>query len=73
MAILVTDEYQGRGLGAELLRRIVDVARQEGVQGISADMLPDNMAMQVISKSLGFKVRMQPGFSSVRARLELQP
>jgi hypothetical protein len=36
-------------------------------------MLPDNMAMQVISKSLGFKVRMQPGFSSVRARLELQP
>jgi acetyltransferase len=73
VAILVTDEYQGRGLGAELLRRIVDVARQEGVQAISADMLPDNMAMQVISKSLGFRVRMQPGFSCVRARLELQP
>jgi len=71
VAILVTDEYQNRGVGAELLRRAIRVAREEGITALSAEMLPDNLAMQVITKALGFKVKMQPGFASVRARLEV--
>jgi acetyltransferase len=71
VAILVTDEYQNRGVGAELLRRAIRVAREEGITALSAEMLPDNLAMQVITKALGFKVKMQPGFASMRARLEL--
>jgi len=71
VAILVTDEYQNRGVGAELLRRAIRVAREEGITALSAEMLPDNLAMQVITKALGFKVKMQPGFASMSARLEL--
>jgi hypothetical protein len=33
--------------------------------------MADNLAMQVVSKQLGFRVHMQNGFASVRARLEL--
>ena len=71
VAIIVTDAYQNRGLGAELLRRVIRVAREEGVRAVTSEMMPDNLAMQVISKALGFEVHMQNGFASMRARLEL--
>ncbi len=71
VAVIVTDSFQGRGLGAELLRRMIHVAQEEGVHAVSAEMLPDNLAMQVITRQLGFKVKMQEGFSSMRARLEI--
>jgi acetyltransferase len=71
VAIIVTDAYQNRGLGAELLRRVIRVAREEGVHAVSAEMMPDNLAMQVITKQLGFEVKMQEGFGSMRARLAI--
>ncbi len=71
VAVLVTDAYQGRGLGAELLRRAVRVAREEGIRALTSEMMADNLAMQVISKALGFHLQMQNGFASMRARLQL--
>ena len=71
VAILVSDKYQNHGLGSELLRRLIQVARQEGITSLSAQMMPDNNPMQGITKTLGFKVRMQPGFASVRATMDL--
>ena len=71
VAILVADAYQNRGLGAEILRRVVQVAKEEGVRAVSADMMPDNVSMQAICKHLGFKVKMQDGFSALQARLEI--
>lgn len=53
-AILVRDAWQRRGLGTELLRRIVDIARREGVSRVTATMLPDNSAMMHIAAALGF-------------------
>jgi len=71
VAVLVTDAYQNRGLGAELLRRAMHVAREEGIHAINSEMMADNLAMQVISKSLGFHLHMKEDFSSMKARLEL--
>jgi acetyltransferase len=71
IGIIVTDAYQNRGLGAELLRRAVRVAREEGIGALTSEMMADNLSMQVISKALGFHLHMQDGFASMRARLEL--
>jgi len=71
VAVMVTDQFQNRGLGAELLRRAIRVAREERITGLSAEMMADNLAMQTISKAMGFKLQMQEGFASMRARLEL--
>ena len=43
-AILVADRWQRRGLGAELLRRLVAVGRDEGLERLWAEMLAGNMA-----------------------------
>ncbi len=71
VAVLVSDRYQKLGLGNELLRRVVQVARDEKLSRVSAEMLTDNVAMQVITKHLGFRVRASEDLTSVRAFLDL--
>ena len=71
VAVLVSDQFQKLGLGYELLRRVVQIARDEKLSQVSAEMLTDNVAMQVIMKRLGFRVRASDDLTSVRAFLEL--
>lgn len=70
-AIVVTDEHQKTGLGTELLRRLIEIGRAEGVKAITADILAENTAMQKVSEKLGFKLTREPGDPVVSARLEL--
>jgi acetyltransferase len=71
VAVLVSDQFQQLGLGHELLRRVIEVARDEKLSRVSAEMLTDNVAMQVIMKHLGFGVRASEDLTSVRAFLDL--
>jgi len=71
VAVLVSDKYQKLGLGHELLRRVVEVARDEKLSQVSAEMLTDNLAMQIVMKRLGFRVRTEEDMTSVRAFLDL--
>jgi acetyltransferase len=71
VAVLVSDRYQNLGLGLELLKRVVQIARDEKLSEVHAEMLPDNVAMQVIMKRVGFRVRAGEDLGSVQAFLEL--
>jgi acetyltransferase len=71
VAVLVSDHYQKLGLGHELLRRVIEVARDEKLAQVSAEMLTDNVAMQVVMRRLGFRVRTGEDMASVRAYLDL--
>ncbi len=55
-AMLVRDDAQGLGLGTELLRQIVEVGKDEGLQRITADVLAINQPMQKVAQRLGFHV-----------------
>ena len=56
-AIVVSDEYQGQGLGTHFLKRLVEIGRQEGIELIFGHILLENYTMQRVSKKLGFTVR----------------
>jgi len=71
VAVLVSDRYQNLGLGKELLRRVVQVARDEKLSQVSAEMLPDNVGMQAIMRGLGFRVRTGEDLTSIQAYLDL--
>ncbi len=71
VAVLVTDKYQKLGLGYELLRRVVEVARIERLSHLSAEMLTDNIAMQLIFRRLGFLIQPGDDMTSVLASLDL--
>src|SRR5579863_3081969 len=70
-AVLVSDRWQGRGLGTELLSRIARVAREEKMRRLSGEILRDNLATQAIFKKVGFKLSLTDDPSSVSALLEL--
>jgi acetyltransferase len=70
-AVLVSDRWQGRGLGAELLAGVVRVARAEKFKKLSGEVLRDNLVMQIIFKKIGFQLRATEDPSSVSATLEL--
>ncbi|MGO9126235.1 MAG: bifunctional acetate--CoA ligase family protein/GNAT family N-acetyltransferase [Terriglobales bacterium] len=70
VAVLISDQYQGQGLGTELFRRLIEIARDEKLTRVSAEILTDNLAMRRIAARLGF--RTSPGLdSSVKALLDL--
>jgi acetyltransferase len=72
-AVLVSDRYQGRGLGSELLRRLVDVARREGLTSILADILATNGPMIRVARGQGFTIEGDLQDEVVHARLEVGP
>jgi acetyltransferase len=57
IAILVNDDFQRRGLGTELVRRLVEIARVEERNRVIADILPENHAMLCVFRSLGFELQ----------------
>jgi acetyltransferase len=59
-SLLVSDRYQCQGLGTELLRRILDVARDEKLASVSAQILPENAAMQRVCEKVGFTLKRAP-------------
>ena len=57
VAVLVSDRYQGQGLGTELVGRLIQVGRDEKLQEIVANILPENLAMRALANHFGFKIR----------------
>jgi acetyltransferase len=53
---LVSDDWQGQGLGTELLRRLIEIGKVEKLTRISGQVLAENHAMQHICRKVGFKV-----------------
>jgi acetyltransferase len=70
--MLVSDQYQNRGLGTQLLRTLLQVARDEKLARVSADVLPENAEMQRVAQKLGFRIERVEGEPTVKAEIELQ-
>lgn len=59
-ALVVSDPFQKQGLGTELLRRLIQIGREEQLERIKAEILPENRAMQRVCKKLGFHLQRTP-------------
>jgi len=71
VAVLISDACQNQGLGTELFRRVIQVARDEKLDHIDAEILPDNLSMKKIAKRLGFRTSAVGDPTSMRAVLDL--
>ena len=60
VALLVSDAWQEHGLGTELLRRLVSLARGEGITRVFGNILPENRLMQEVCRQLGFGLQYSP-------------
>jgi RimJ/RimL family protein N-acetyltransferase len=62
IAVTIVDEWQGRGLGTELLARLSGRARAEGICRFTALVADDNAAMRALLRNVGaVPVHREPG------------
>ncbi len=55
-AIVVDDEWQGKGLATELLGYLIEIARQKGLRSVEGKVLSDNKDMLQLSEAMGFRI-----------------
>lgn len=72
VAVLISDDHHGQGLGKELIRRLVGVARDEGLHQVTASTMLENIGMCAIFERLGFRLSTNYEEQLVDAKLVLE-
>jgi acetyltransferase len=68
---LISDQAQGKGIGKELVKRLIDLSRGEKLDRIEALISTDNQAMQGLCQKLGFQLKPLPDQNMVMAEMML--
>jgi acetyltransferase len=71
IAVLVRDEYQHRGLGTEIVSRLLQIAKDEKLKYVASTMLGVNREMRAICKRLNFQLSVDMEDNLVNARATL--
>ncbi len=72
IAVTIVDDWQGRGLGTELVAQLSDRARQEGIRRFTALVAADNAAVAALLQNMSAEfVRYGPG--TVEYKIALAP
>jgi GNAT superfamily N-acetyltransferase len=73
LAVVVDDALQHRGVGRLMLERLVDVAREAGIESLVADVLAGNAAMLALLRTLGLPRRTETDGDTVTVLVDLSP
>ncbi len=65
-ALAVADAWQGQGIGHKLMYRIMELARQRGLEVMEGDVLTKNTCMLDLAKSTGFAIEPVEGDMTLR-------
>ncbi|MDO4769930.1 MAG: GNAT family N-acetyltransferase [Brachymonas sp.] len=71
-SLLVADDFAGKGIGARMMRSIMDVAREKGLSEIIGLVLANNTGMLRLMSNLGFTISTyeeDPDFKIVKHQL----
>jgi len=71
MAFIVSDYWQGLGLGTKLVDYSLDIAKEKGVENVYAIMLQDNYRAISLTKKMGFSIEYLSD-GTVKATLDLK-
>ena len=69
LAVLVDDRFQHLGMGTELYRRLIAVAKEEKLERVVSTLLGENRDMRAICQKLGFKLESDMEDGTIRAEL----
>jgi len=59
-ALTVSDDWQKHGIGRELMRRLMEIARDRNIEVMEGEVLANNTKMLRLCERLGFRIAHQP-------------
>src|SRR5665647_1795378 len=71
MAFLVSDYWQGLGLGTKMVDYVLDIAKEKGIENVTAIILQDNYRALSLTKKMGFSIEYLTD-GTVKATLNLK-
>ena len=71
MAFVIRDDWQRKGLGTHLFRRLVEIAEEAGIRVFNADVLPENSGMLKIFHRSGLNTETVTEEGVVRVTMKL--
>ncbi len=63
--IVVSDKWQKKGLGSQLLKRLIENAQDKGLKNMYGEILKENENMIELAKNLGFNIETQEKDDSI--------
>jgi acetyltransferase len=73
VAFLVRDSAQGKGIGGALLGKLLTIAAREGLERLTAELLPENTPMRRLLERYGFRSRLASDGQTLFASYPVQP
>jgi acetyltransferase len=70
-SIVVRDEWHGKGIGAALLKRCLEIAAKQGIQKVWGYVMSDNTRMLALGRKLGFEVKRISGENDYELTIHL--
>jgi acetyltransferase len=67
----VSDNFQRKGIGTEMVRLLLAFAREEKLHSLTATVLYENQGMQKVFEKLGFTMKETEDHDALEAQLIL--
>ena len=71
VATVISDAFQYRGIGASLMRHLVDFAKERKLSLLTVTILPENRAMQRLLEHQGFRFKLDAENEVMKGQLAL--
>ena len=65
-AIVVSDKWQGKGIARLLMNKLIDIARNRGLEVMEGQVLANNYRMLELMSSLNFQVSNDPSDTGIK-------
>ncbi len=72
VAFAVSDRYQNKGIGTELLAHLTQIARKQGLHGFTAEVLRENEAMLRVFEKMRFPIETATAGDVYRLKISLK-
>ncbi|HAA05674.1 MAG TPA: hypothetical protein DCE18_20235, partial [Syntrophobacteraceae bacterium] len=66
------DPWQGKGVGAELLKRLMRIARERGFHSLTGTVLAENTTMLALGRRFGFTIKSGAGPGEFDLKIDLR-
>ena len=73
VAFNISDHFQGKGIGSVLLEHLAAIAREEGIDRFTAEVLPHNRKMLAVFADAGFEVQRRVEDGVVQVGFDISP